>query len=106
MDYVGTPRALTHSVGLKRGDTAVRIEKDSQGGITTIRLIGHFQSEHVGELKKQLQHQGPRFVLDLTEVTLVDLDVVRFLGICEVGGLEIVNCSPYIREWMKQERKV
>ena len=84
----------------------MRIEKDSQGGITTIRLIGHFQSEHVGELKKQLQHDGSRFVLDLTEVTLVEVDVVRFLGICETGGVEIVNCSLYIREWMKQEQKL
>jgi hypothetical protein len=84
----------------------LRIEKDSQGGITTIRMIGHFQSEHIGELKKQLQHNGPRFVLDLTEVTLVDVDVVRFLNACEVGAVEIANCSPYIREWMKQERKV
>lgn len=84
----------------------MRIEKHSQGGITTIRLIGRFQSEHVGELKKQLQHGGSRFVLDLTEVTLVEVGVVRFLGICEAGGVEIVNCSPYIREWMKQEKKV
>ncbi|HEV2499286.1 MAG TPA: hypothetical protein VGY31_06900 [Terriglobia bacterium] len=84
----------------------MRIEKDSQDGITTIRLMGHFQSEHVVELKKQLQHDGPRFVLELTEVTLVDVDVVRFLGVCEDGGVQIVNCSPYIREWMKQERKV
>lgn len=84
----------------------MRIEKDSQGGITTIRLIGHFQSEHVRELKNQLKHDGPRFALDLTEVTLVEVDVVRFLGICEAGGVEIVNCSPYIREWMKQEKKV
>lgn len=84
----------------------MRIEKHSQGGTTTIRLIGRFQSEHVGELKKQLQHGGSRFVLDLAEVTLVEVGVVRFLGICEAGGVEIVNCSPYIREWMKQERKV
>ena len=83
----------------------MKIEKNSQAGMTTIRLIGHFQSEHIGELKKQLQHDGPRFILDLTEVTLVDVDVVRFLGTCEAGGIEIVNCSPYIREWMKQEQK-
>ena len=82
----------------------MKIEKNSQAGVTTIRLIGHFQSEHVDELQKQL-HNGPRLVMDLTEVTLVDADVVRFLGICEVDGVEIVNCSPYIREWMKQERK-
>ena len=84
----------------------LRIEKDSQRGRTTIRLIGHFQSEHIEELQKQLRQNGPRFVLDLTELTLVDVDVVRFLGTCEAGGVELVNCSPYIREWMDQERKV
>ena len=85
----------------------MRIEESSQGGRITIRLIGHFQSEHIEELQKQLLRQnGPRFVLDLTELTLVDLDVIRFLGICEASGLEVVNCAPYIREWMNQERKI
>lgn len=84
----------------------MKIETDSQGGVTTIRLIGHFQAEHIGELQGQVLQNGLRFVFDMTEVTLVDVDVVRFLGFCEAGGVEIVNCSPYIREWMKQERKV
>jgi anti-anti-sigma regulatory factor len=83
----------------------LKIESDSQGGRTTLRLIGHFQSEDLGELQNQLQHNGPRFVFDLKEVTLVDADVVRFLGTYEAGGVEIVNCSLYIREWMRQERK-
>jgi hypothetical protein len=38
-----------------RSKWTLKIEKDLQGGKTTIRLIGHFQPEHVGELKKQLQ---------------------------------------------------
>jgi anti-anti-sigma regulatory factor len=85
----------------------LRIEKYSQGGKITIRLIGHFQSEHIEELQKQLLRQnGPRFVFDLTELTLVDLDVIRFLGICEAAGTEVINCAPYIREWMNEERKV
>ena len=85
----------------------MRIEKNSHGGRITIRLIGRFQSEHIEELQKQLLRQnGPGFVLDLTELTLVDLDVIRFLGICEAAGLEVINCAPYIREWMNQERKV
>jgi anti-anti-sigma regulatory factor len=83
----------------------MKIEKNSQHGVTTVHLIGHFQSDHIGELKDQLRHNGPRYVFDLTEVTLVDADVARFLGSCEVGGIGIVNCSPYIREWIKQERK-
>lgn len=72
----------------------MKIEKNSQGGKTTIRLIGHFQAEHIEELKKQFEHDGPRFVLDLTEVTLVDADFVGFLKVCEFGGVEIVNCPP------------
>ena len=84
----------------------MRIEKDSHGGKTTIRLIGHFQSENIEELQRQLRQNGPRFVLNLTELTLVDVDVVRFLATCEAGGAKVVNCCPYIREWMNQERKV
>ena len=84
----------------------LRIEKDSQARRTTIRLIGHFQVEHIGELQKQLlRRKGPRFVLDLRELTLVDIDVIRFLGTCEADGTEVINCAPYIREWIDQERK-
>jgi hypothetical protein len=81
----------------------LKIEKDSRRGKTTIRLSGHFQSEHIDELKKQIGANGPSFVLDLKEVTLVDVDVVRFLRICEAGGMKIAHCSQYIREWMTRE---
>ena len=84
----------------------MRIEKDSGGGRTTICLIGHFQAEHIEELQKQLGQNGSRCVLDLTELTLLDVDVVRFLETCEAGGAEVINCAPYIREWMNQERTV
>lgn len=83
----------------------MRIEKDLQGGSITIRLIGHFQAEHIEELQKQIRPNRPRFILDLKELTLVDVDVVRFLGTCEAGGIEVVNCSPYVREWINQEQK-
>jgi hypothetical protein len=84
----------------------LRIEKASPGGSTTIRLIGHLRSEHIEELRKQLPQKDPGFVLDLTELMFVDVDVVRFLGACEAGGAEVINCSAYIREWMNEERKV
>jgi len=83
----------------------LKIEKDSQRGKTTIRLIGHFQSEHVGELRRQLQGNGPQLVLDLKEVTIVDVEVVRFLGACKADGVKIVHCPQYIRKWMVRERK-
>jgi len=66
-------------------------------------MIGRFQSEHIRELEKQFEASGPLFVLDLKEVTLVDVDVVRFLGACEADGMKIVHCSQYIREWIVRE---
>jgi anti-anti-sigma regulatory factor len=81
----------------------LKIEKNSHGGMTTIRLIGRFQSEHLGELKKQLQENGPLFVLDLEQVTIVDADVVRFLVACKADGATIMHCSRYIRVWMRRE---
>jgi hypothetical protein len=83
----------------------MKIEKASQRGKTTLRLSGHFQSDHVGELNKQLQDHGPPCVLDLREVTVVDVEVVRFLGACEANGVVIVHCPRYIREWINRERE-
>jgi hypothetical protein len=51
-----------------------------------------------------MQGSGPRVVLDLDEVTLVDVDVVRFLSICEAEGSTIRHGPPYIREWMRREQ--
>ena len=81
----------------------LRIQINSGRYSTTIRLIGRIRSEHLQELKQQLADAGSKVVLDLEEVTLVDLDVVRFLGVCEAHGAVIEHCSPYIREWMLRE---
>jgi anti-anti-sigma regulatory factor len=82
----------------------MKIEKASQHGKTTVRLSGQFQAEHVGELNKQLQGSGPQLVLDLMELTVVDVAVVQFLEACEANGVKIVHCPQYIREWMNRER--
>ena len=76
---------------------------DSRG--TTIRLIGRVREENLLEVTRQLEASGPGAVLQLNEVTLVDVDVVRFLNRCELEGIVLVNCSPYIREWMSREQK-
>ena len=44
-------------------------------------------------------------VLDLGEVSLVDSDAVRFLGNCESEGMQLLNCSLYIREWIVRDRE-
>lgn len=78
----------------------LRVQSDSDGAA---RLIGRNRSEHLQVLKEQIASAGSRVVLDLDEVTLVDVDVVRFLGDCRAEGVEVLHCSPYIRVWMLRE---
>jgi anti-anti-sigma regulatory factor len=82
----------------------LRIERDSDGPRTTIRLIGRIRAEHLTELEKQFRESGSKIALDLEEVTLVDVEAVRFLGNCEARGATLLNCSPYVRDWIGKER--
>jgi hypothetical protein len=82
-----------------------KIERHADGHHTTLRLIGYFQAEHLEALQAQLESNGPRTVLDLDEVTLVDVEVVRFLGGCEAAGIAVLHCPPYIREWISWEQR-
>ena len=81
-----------------------KIEKLAQGSTTIFRLVGRIRLEQLEELKAQLGNDGPTIKLDLDEVTLVDVDVVRFLRACEMDGIELVNCSAYVREWIDREQ--
>jgi len=69
----------------------LRIESVSDEHGTTIRLIGRMQAQHVEELKTQIGASGARVVLDLGELSLVDIDAVRFLGTCQAGGISLVH---------------
>src|ERR1700739_4614741 len=70
-----------------------------------IRLSGDFRSEHVDQLKAEVELCELPAVLDLEELDLVDIEGVRFLNGCEAKGISVVHCSPYIREWMSRERR-
>jgi anti-anti-sigma regulatory factor len=82
----------------------LKIEKDSDGRKTVIRLSGRLRSEHLDELKTQIDGDQSRIAVDLDGVTLVDVEVVRFLNGCEKSGVELLNCQPYIREWIVREQ--
>jgi hypothetical protein len=69
-----------------------------------IRLNGRLRLEHLDELKTQIDGDKSRIVLDLDNVTLVDVEVVRFLSACEERGIELIHWWPYIREWIIREK--
>jgi ABC-type transporter Mla MlaB component len=83
----------------------LKIERFSRKRGTRLRLSGELRSEQLDDLRAEIERGGTRVTLDLDEVNLVDIDAVRFLRTCEAGGIKVVNCSAYIREWMNQERR-
>ena len=81
-----------------------KIEKHRDRHSTTIRLIGRMRAEHISELDREIRESESNIVLDMEELDLVDVEAVRFLGMCETQGVTLVNCSPYIRDWIGKER--
>ena len=62
------------------------------------------RAEDLSELEKQIRESELKIALDLEELDLIDVEAVRFLGMCETQGVTLLNCSPYIREWIGKER--
>jgi hypothetical protein len=83
---------------------ALKIVEKSDGARTIFKISGRIRSGDLEELRGQMGGHAAAIVLDLEEVTLVDVEVVRFLGMCEAKGVELVHCPPYIREWVFREQ--
>lgn len=80
-----------------------RIEKNSGGCVSKLRLSGRIQSDQIALIRSEMCDDCTK-VLDLSEVTEVDLGVVQFLIRCEDEGVELIRCPLYVREWIQRER--
>jgi ABC-type transporter Mla MlaB component len=77
-------------------------EKDG----TRICLSGELRSSHLLDLRAETAQVPQPITLDLEEVDVVDIDGIRLLNECLTQGVRVANCSPYIREWMLQEKRI
>ncbi len=84
----------------------LRIQRQANGE-TVFRLIGRMDVEDIATLQSQFasEGEGRQIVLDLTDLTLLDRDAVRFLERCEADAIKLKNCRSYIREWIERERQ-
>jgi hypothetical protein len=82
----------------------LKIEKDNGQCVTRLRLSGRIQSDQIASIRSEMDDYCTTKILDLSEITLVDLGVIRFLIRCEREGIGLVRCPPYVREWMLRER--
>ncbi len=73
---------------------------------TLFTVSGRMDSANLIELKNLIDAETADrpMALDLKELTLVDRDAVTFLKRCESKGIELRNCSAYIREWITREK--
>jgi hypothetical protein len=82
----------------------LKIQRIREKHGTRICLSGELRCPHLLDLRAEIEQVG-RPTLDLDEVDVIDIDGIRFLNECKSLGIQVVNCSPYIREWMLQEKR-
>ena len=84
----------------------LKITRATEAGSTRVIVSGRIGAPQLPDLRQLLEAESASsVVLDLTEVRLVDVEVVQFLLRCEVRGIGLVGCPTYIREWMVRERR-
>ena len=83
----------------------LRIQRSANGEVV-FKLSGRLDEEHIAELETLIDAEGKdrRIILDLKDMTLTGQDGIDFLARCEAADIALVNCAPYIREWITRQR--
>jgi hypothetical protein len=89
----------------RRPPMTFRIDEVSAGPPKVLPLSGRLRSAELEALRAALSDQPRGTILDLHDVTLVDGEAVRFFASCEDDGMELLNCSPYIRDSILRGRR-
>jgi len=85
----------------------LRITRVTDTGTPTLILSGRIGAVQLPDVRRSVQAEEARdLVLDLREVTLVDVEAVQFFLRCEQDGIRIAHCPAYIREWMTREKRL
>jgi anti-anti-sigma regulatory factor len=66
-------------------------------------VCGRVDIECLNTLKELIETENAKIVLDLSEVTLAGRDAATFLAVCELKGIELRNCPPFLRGWVDKE---
>ena len=95
------------SAGQREKQMTLKIQRSAAEEETVFRLSGRIEQEQLPELQRLFKAEPERhsIIIDLTDVKLVDRGAVKFLEICETGGMKLENCPAYIREWIVRERR-
>jgi len=67
-----------------------------------VRISGRVGAKNLDVLQSVLE-EGRIVAIDLTDVLLIDEDAVKLLIAAQANGIELRNCTAYIREWIARE---
>ena len=83
----------------------LRIRRKANGDVV-FALSGRLGKEDTAELETLIGTEGKDrpIILDLRDMTLTGQDGINFLAQCEAAGIALVNCDPYVREWITRQR--
>jgi anti-anti-sigma regulatory factor len=83
----------------------LKIERKENGEVV-FTLIGQLDKAHTAELEALIsaERKGRPIVLDLKDMTLTGRDGIAFLTRCETSGVALLNCDPYVREWITRDK--
>ena len=83
----------------------LRIHRKANGEVVFV-LSGQLNTEDIVELEKLIGAEGKDrpITLDLKDMTLTGQDGVNFLAQCEAADIALVNCDPYVREWVTRQK--
>jgi anti-anti-sigma regulatory factor len=84
----------------------LRIHRKSNGDII-FTLSGRIDKDSIAELEALIavEEKDRRIILDLKDMTLTGQDGISFLAQCETAGIALLNCDPYVREWITIQNK-
>lgn len=84
----------------------LRIHRKENGEVF-FTLSGRIDKEDIAELEALMaaEEKGRHIILDLKDMTLTGQEGIAFLAQCEAAGIALVNCDPYVREWITIQNK-
>ena len=84
-----------------------KVQRTEDSGLVVLVVSGRIEGESLAELHNVFiaEAENQNFILDMSEVRLVDQDSIDFLSRCEANGAVLRNCPAYIREWIERDRE-
>jgi anti-anti-sigma regulatory factor len=85
----------------RQGTALLRIHRTENEDVV-FTLSGRIDKENIADLQALVDAEGKdrRIILDLKDMTLTGQDGIDFLAQCEAARIALVNCDPYVREWI------